>query len=90
MRSGGCRDLGGGELQHRTQDQHRTLGGGQVLERGDERQLHALPLQGACGRVEVLGAGRRLQVLRPGLQPYRPGDRLTQVGRVVQRRAVLG
>ena len=31
-----------GEAQHLAQDQHRALVGGQVLERGDERQLDAL------------------------------------------------
>ena len=37
-------DLGGREAEHVAQDQHRALARGQVLERGDERELDALAL----------------------------------------------
>ena len=57
--SSASRGLGGGEAEDLAQDQHRALGGGQVLERGDERQLDALALL-----VAELGVG-------VGLEPHR-------------------
>jgi hypothetical protein len=58
------------------QDQHRPLGGGEVPQRGDERQLDALPTQVRRRRVGLGGHGR---VARPRLQPDRTGHRLTEV-----------
>ena len=57
------RDLGGREAEHLAQDQHRSLVGGQVLERRDERQLHAL--------AQLVA--RRAPRSRPPVPARRPG-----------------
>ena len=51
--------LGGAPAQHLAQDEHRALAGGQVLQRGDERQAQRLLRLRELGRVAVAAAAAR-------------------------------
>jgi hypothetical protein len=82
------RDLRGGELQHLTQDQHGALSTGQVLQCGDEGQLHALPSQVARRGIGVARFAL-LHLFGPGFEPYRSGHGLTEVVGAPQRRSVV-
>jgi hypothetical protein len=80
-----ARDLGGGELQHLTQDQNRPLGAREVLQRRDEGQLDAFPAQVA--RLRIAAAGL---VVHPRLEPDGAGHRLAEIVGVPPRRSVVG
>jgi hypothetical protein len=59
-------DLRGPPVQHVAQDQHGALPGGQVLQRGDQGQPHALPRRDDLGWIGGPGAHQRVG---NGLQP---------------------
>ena len=76
------------EAEHLAQDQHGALGGRQVLERGDEGQLHALAALVAGGRSgeAVLDAQ---DLVRIGLDPHRLDERLAGPDVGIGGRAVV-
>ncbi len=81
-------DLLGREAEHLAQDQHRALGGRQVLERGDERELDALaPLVAGLGRGEAVLDAQDL--VRVGLDPDRLDERLAGPDVGIGGRAVV-
>ena len=71
-----------GELEHLAQQQHRPLGGGQVLERGDVRELDAL-----APRVRRLGVARVVRLVGPRLEEQVLGVELTEVAGLGEARA---
>ena len=78
-------DLGAREAEHLAEDQHRALARGQVLERGDERELDALAL--LVGEAGVAGRARPTAARR-----HRLAEPVVRVGgrAVVDREHELG
>ena len=78
-------DLGAGPAEHVAQDQHGALAAGQPLDRGQQRELHALALRVAGGRVERPAAAASADSasgygLDDGLGAPRPALQLVQAG----------
>jgi hypothetical protein len=71
--------------EHLAQEQHGALGGGQVLDGGDEGELDALALLVArVGCRKAVAEPHRL--VRVGLDPHRLGERQADPLRPAQRR----